>query len=492
MGFVQFYFGLPMAMVILSARSCRVYYRLKVYTAYEYLEKRFDLQDAPARRALLFLLAARPRRRHRASTRRRSCSRTVLGWPLQLTNLAHRRLVIVYTVVGRHARGQPDAEAADGGDARRHGGGVRHRRLAGCPRRSRFGDARRARRARSGKHEGGRLLAAACDTRYTFWSGLTGGLLPGARRTSAPTSRRCSAISSARSAGREPAGPAVQRPAQGPDAVPHPVRRRDGVRLLPVHPAAAALQPRRSWRGCRPARPAEVASLEATHARLFAEKRRAHRRVAGAARPRRRRAARRRGAHAGAAGRKPARWWPGPGPGRTPRTRTTSSSASCSTTSRAGSSGCWWRSSSPPRCPPTPRALSRWAPRRGRLLPTSPSGCAERPAHCAAARRATAAWGVVAVGFADVRLAAGQPHPGGEHPGLAVLRPDARRVPGGFLPRSRGGRAAFWATVAGEIAVLAAAVFGELGFLWYNVLGCAVVVGLAPLLQRVWSRPSPV
>ena len=53
---------------------------------------------------------------------------------------------------------------------------------------------------------------------------------------------------------------------------------------------------------------------------------------------------------------------------------------------------------------------------------------------------------------------------------------------GFFLARVHG-RAAFWATVVGEACVLAAAGFGRLGFLWYNVLGCAVVVGLAPLLQ---------
>ena len=40
--------------------------------------------------------------------------------------------------------------------------------------------------------------------------------------------------------------------------------------------------------------------------------------------------------------------------------------------------------------------------------------------------------------------------------------------------------------------MLAAAAFGSVGFLWYNVIGCAVVVGLAPLLQRVWSRATTV
>src|ERR1700682_6119014 len=42
MRFVQFYFGLPLAMVILSATAVPIFHRAKVYTAYEYLEQRFD------------------------------------------------------------------------------------------------------------------------------------------------------------------------------------------------------------------------------------------------------------------------------------------------------------------------------------------------------------------------------------------------------------------------------------------------------------------
>jgi Na+/proline symporter len=45
MRFVQFYFGLPIAMVILSATAVPLYHKLKVYTAYEYLEQRFDLKN---------------------------------------------------------------------------------------------------------------------------------------------------------------------------------------------------------------------------------------------------------------------------------------------------------------------------------------------------------------------------------------------------------------------------------------------------------------
>src|SRR6202521_555405 len=44
MRFVQFYFGLPLAMVILSATAVPIFHRAKVYTAYEYLEQRFDVK----------------------------------------------------------------------------------------------------------------------------------------------------------------------------------------------------------------------------------------------------------------------------------------------------------------------------------------------------------------------------------------------------------------------------------------------------------------
>jgi Na+/proline symporter len=56
MGFVQFYFGLPIAMVVICMVFIPLYHRLNVYTAYEFLENRFDLKTRTLT-AILFLIA---------------------------------------------------------------------------------------------------------------------------------------------------------------------------------------------------------------------------------------------------------------------------------------------------------------------------------------------------------------------------------------------------------------------------------------------------
>lgn len=55
MSFVQFYFGLPLAMIVLCITFVPIFHRLKVYTAYEYLEQRFDL-NTRVLTAILFLI----------------------------------------------------------------------------------------------------------------------------------------------------------------------------------------------------------------------------------------------------------------------------------------------------------------------------------------------------------------------------------------------------------------------------------------------------
>lgn len=98
MGFVQFYFGLPIAMVIICLVFIPIYRKLNVYTAYEYLESRFDLKTRTLT-ALLFLVQ-----------RGLSAGITifapaiilsaVLGWDLVWMNILIGSLVIIYTVSG--------------------------------------------------------------------------------------------------------------------------------------------------------------------------------------------------------------------------------------------------------------------------------------------------------------------------------------------------------------------------------------------------------
>ena len=98
MRFVQFYFGLPLAMIVIAAVFVPIYHRLKVYTAYEYLEHRFDVRVRYLGAASFLLqrgLAAGITIYAPAII-----LSTILGWPLQLTIIAMGGLVIVYTVIG--------------------------------------------------------------------------------------------------------------------------------------------------------------------------------------------------------------------------------------------------------------------------------------------------------------------------------------------------------------------------------------------------------
>ena len=98
MRFVQFYFGLPIAMIILSATLVPFFHRARVYTAYEFLEKRFDVKTRVLA-SLLFLMS-----------RGLSCGviiaapavilSIVLGWNLTLTILAIGLPTAIYTIVG--------------------------------------------------------------------------------------------------------------------------------------------------------------------------------------------------------------------------------------------------------------------------------------------------------------------------------------------------------------------------------------------------------
>src|SRR6478672_3779639 len=98
MRFVQFYFGLPIAMVILSVTLVPFFYRARVFTAYEYLEKRFDLKTRTLASALFLM------------SRGLSCGAIIaapavifsiiLGWNLTLTILAIGLPAALYTMIG--------------------------------------------------------------------------------------------------------------------------------------------------------------------------------------------------------------------------------------------------------------------------------------------------------------------------------------------------------------------------------------------------------
>ncbi len=98
MGFVQFYFGLPIAMVLICIFFIPLYFKLKVYTAYEFLENRFDLKTRWIT-AMLFLI-----QRGLAAGITIYAPAIILssifGWPLLPINILLGVTVIIYTVSG--------------------------------------------------------------------------------------------------------------------------------------------------------------------------------------------------------------------------------------------------------------------------------------------------------------------------------------------------------------------------------------------------------
>ena len=98
LGFAQFYFGLPIAMVILCVFVLPIYYKLNVYTAYEYLEGRFDVR-VRSLTAILFLI----QRGLAAGITIYAPAiilSSILGWSLGWTIFIIGVVVIFYTVVG--------------------------------------------------------------------------------------------------------------------------------------------------------------------------------------------------------------------------------------------------------------------------------------------------------------------------------------------------------------------------------------------------------
>ena len=170
MGFVQFYFGLPIAMVVICAVFIPIYHKLKVYTAYEMLEERFDLKTRTLT-AILFLV----QRGLAAGITIFAPSiilSAVLGWDLRTLNIIIGILVIIYTVLG-------GTKAVN----------ITQKQqmfvimigmffafffiLGSLPADISFGEALKI----AGANDKLEILNFEFDTknRYTFWSGITGG-----------------------------------------------------------------------------------------------------------------------------------------------------------------------------------------------------------------------------------------------------------------------------------------------------------------------------
>lgn len=98
MRFIQFYFGLPLAMVILSITAVPLYHRMKVFTAYEYLETRFDRKTRSL--AAFFFLMLRGLSVGITLYAPSLILSTILGWNINVTTVLIGTFVLVYTITG--------------------------------------------------------------------------------------------------------------------------------------------------------------------------------------------------------------------------------------------------------------------------------------------------------------------------------------------------------------------------------------------------------
>jgi SSS family solute:Na+ symporter len=98
MRFVQYYFGLPLAMIVVCIVFVPVFHKLKLFTAYEFLEKRFDLKTRTLT-SFLFLLS-RGLSTGISIFAPSLVLSSMLGWDIYATNLVTGGLLIVYTVTG--------------------------------------------------------------------------------------------------------------------------------------------------------------------------------------------------------------------------------------------------------------------------------------------------------------------------------------------------------------------------------------------------------
>jgi SSS family transporter len=171
MRFVQFYFGLPIAMVIISITVIPIFYRLNVYTAYEFLENRFDLKTRSLAAGLF--LTQRGLAAGITIYAPAIILSTMLGWSLTVTILIIGVLVILYTVSGGTKAvsvTQKQQMAVMMGGMIIAGFMVVHY----LPDNVSFGEAVSV----AGKMGKMNVVDFSLDwnDRYNFWSGITGGL----------------------------------------------------------------------------------------------------------------------------------------------------------------------------------------------------------------------------------------------------------------------------------------------------------------------------
>ncbi|KQC29296.1 sodium:solute symporter [Flagellimonas eckloniae] len=170
LGFVQFYFGLPLAMVVICLVFIPIYRKLKVFTAYEMLEGRFDLKTRTLT-AILFLI----QRGLAAGITIFAPSiilSAVLGWDLRSLNIIIGILVIIYTVSG----GTKAVSVTQKQQMFIIMVGMFFAFffiLGSLPTGVSFGEALKI----AGANNKLQILDFSLDTnnRYTFWSGITGG-----------------------------------------------------------------------------------------------------------------------------------------------------------------------------------------------------------------------------------------------------------------------------------------------------------------------------
>ena len=483
-GFVQFYFGLPLAMVILSAVVVPIYHRLGVYTAYEYLERRFDRKTRQL--AALLFLVSRGLASGLAIYAPALVLSAVLGWPASVTNLALGGVTVVYTVLGG-SRAVSRTQSVQMAVVLAGMLAALAVAIASLPVSLGQGIALAG---ALGKLKGVDL-SLRFDTRYTLWSGLLGGLFVQLAYFGTDQSQ-------------------VQRYlAGGPLAQSRLGLLLNGLVKVPMQFFILfigvmvfvyyQLSPpplffdRTALEQARDRDRAGVERLERAHSRVFAEKRAAIERLlapgAGpaeveAARARVREEEARDVAVRREAGSLVARNVPGADAKDSdfiflrfvldhfPRgllgllvaaILSAAMSANSAALSSLGAT----------------TVVDFYKPRH----PEATDAQTLR-----VARLATAAWGVVAVGFGGFASLLDNLIQAVNVLGSLFYGPMLGVFLLGFFVKGVRGSAAFAATAAAEAAVLTAAALGRVGYLWYNVIGCAAVLLLAPALEQVLRR----